>query len=80
MEVREIKFHRGVTLVVPAMGKGVATDDVINTAAQVSIISEDMYRRISKSVSPGSKVTLMYADGSCMVFTELPDVPFKVGE
>ena len=79
MEVREIKFHRGLTLVVPAMVKGVTTDAVIDTAAQVSIISETMYRRISQSVMPGSKVTLKCADGSCMVSTELPNVPFKVG-
>ena len=63
--LREVKFssnHNGISVVIPIKLHVVQTHAVVDTAAQVSIISEDITKQIKNLLKPTEEVLLSGRD------------------
>ena len=81
-QLREVSYQAnvGTSLVVPAQVNGVKTNAVVDTAAQVSIISQELLAEMSSPLSAVEKVILRGAGkDSSMVATRYKDVPLIIG-
>ena len=81
--LREIQFSpsKTVSLVIPVKIRGVHTQAVIDTAAQVSIISEELAEKITPPFQVKEKVILRGAEKSSnMIAKRIAGVPLSIGQ
>ena len=81
--LREIKFSysKAVSLVIPAKVRGVPTHAIIDTAAQASIISEELADTIFPPLQVKEEVILRGAEKSSnMIAKRVTNVPLGIGQ
>ena len=81
-QLREVNFHKspGESLIIPCCVNGVKTQAVIDTAAQVSIISVELLAQMRRPLVSLEKVLLRGAGkGSSMTADRFEDVPLTIG-
>ena len=81
--LQEIQFstNPGTSLVIPIRIKGIHTYAVVDTAAQVSIISEDVFRQIKHPLTVSEKKILLTgaAKNSKMEARKVSNLPLIIG-
>ena len=81
--LREVQLscnYNSISLVIPLKVQGVSTPAMVDTAAQVSIISEDLAKQLSPPSKLGEKVVLRGAGRSSnMIAQRAFSIPLEIG-
>ena len=81
--VHEIKLssNPGISLVIPIKVHGINTHAVVDTAAQVSILSDELFDKLKHPTTPCKQVLLRGA-GKCskIIANKFPKVPLIIGD
>ncbi len=79
-EVQFTSYYNGISLVIPLEVQGVKTHAIVDTAAQVSIISEDLTKLINPPLTSVEKVLLRGAGKSSSIIAKKnPNVHLEIG-
>ena len=81
--IQEIQLSQnpGISLIIPIKVQGLSAQAVVDTAAQVSIISNDLFDKINHPKMPSEQVLLRGAGkGSKIIANKFSNVPLIIGD
>ena len=75
-----VHICRGTSLIVPAKCEKLSVDAVVDTAAQATLISQNLFNKVKRAYGKGTSVVLKGLGEQPVDAKSVPDFEFKLGE